>query len=144
MSAMAPAPPFHLAFPVDDLEEARAFYGEVLGCREGRSSPSWIDFDFFGHQIVAHLDRDGQGRARLTNPVDGDEVPVPHFGVVLDLESFEDLAGRLKASGVTFVIEPHTRFRGEVGEQSTMFFKDPSGNAIEIKAFADMSRLFAS
>jgi extradiol dioxygenase family protein len=132
-------PPFHLAFPVDDLARARAFYGGVLGCREGRSSETWIDFDFFGHQIVAHL---APGHAPHRNPVDGHEVPVPHFGVVLDLERFAALADRLRAAGVKFEIEPHTRFVGQPGEQATMFFFDPAGNAIELKAFADLDSLF--
>lgn len=137
-----PVRPFHLAFPVDDLEAARAFYGGVLGCPEGRSSDHWIDYDFFGHQIVAHL-APGRGGRQASNAVDGDEVPVPHFGVVLDMDGFDALAGRLKAAGVEFVIEPHIRFAGLPGEQATMFFLDPSGNALEFKAFADIGRLFA-
>ena len=133
--------PFHLAFPVDDLAAARHFYGTVLGCPEGRSSDSWIDFDLFGHQIVAHL---SPGRPKqIHNPVDGHDVPVPHFGVVLTLQQFDDLAARLKAADTKFVIEPYTRFKGEVGEQSTMFFLDPAGTALEFKAFADLSQLFA-
>jgi extradiol dioxygenase family protein len=135
-------PPFHLAFPVDDLAAARAFYGGVLGCAEGRSSDMWIDFDFFGHQIVAHL-VPGARRASHHNPVDGHDVPVPHFGAVLDLTRFDALATRLRAAGVRFVIEPHTRFAGQPGEQATMFFYDPAGNAIELKAFRDLGRLFA-
>ncbi len=135
--------PFHIAFPVDDLAAARAFYGEVLGCPEGRSSPSWIDFDLFGHQIVAHH-APPRAEPAHANPVDGHDVPVPHFGVVLDLPRFHDLAERLRAAGVRFVIEPHTRFEGQVGEQATMFFLDPAGNALEFKAFADMDQLFAS
>ena len=135
--------PFHLAFPVRDLAEARAFYGNLLGCREGRSSADWIDFDFFGHQIVAHLAPGGNGDAAV-NHVDGHGVPVPHFGVVLTLEAFDDLAARLRAAGMTFEIEPYTRFKGEPGEQSTMFFRDPSGNAIEMKAFASLDALFAT
>jgi extradiol dioxygenase family protein len=135
--------PFHLAFPVRDLLEARAFYGGLLGCPEGRSSDEWIDFDFFGHQIVAHLaPASSQGAA--VNHVDGHGVPVPHFGVVLTLEAFDTLAERLKAAGVRFEIEPYTRFKGEPGEQSTMFFRDPSGNAIEMKAFASLDGLFAT
>ena len=133
--------PFHLAFPVHDLAAARAFYGGLLGCLEGRSSAEWIDFDFFGHQIVAHL-----APARATdhhNPVDGHDVPVPHFGVVLDWDTFHAFAARLKAQGVAFVIEPYIRFAGQVGEQATMFFRDPSGNALEFKAFKDRSQLFA-
>ena len=133
--------PFHLAFPVRDLAEARAFWGGTIGCPEGRSSDEWVDFDFYGHQIVAHLAA-GAGDA-ASNPVDGHEVPVPHFGVVLSLEEWRALAHRLKAHGVSFVIEPHVRFEGQPGEQATMFFRDPSGNAIEMKAFADLGRLFA-
>ncbi|MCG8443490.1 MAG: VOC family protein [Caulobacterales bacterium] len=132
--------PFHLAFPVRDLDEARRFYGGVLGCPEGRSSESWIDFDLFGHQIVAHLAETGPVNH---NPVDGQDVPVPHFGVVLDVERWRALADRLKAAGVDFVIEPYVRFAGEVGEQATMFFRDPSGNALEFKAFRDRGQLFA-
>ena len=135
-------PPFHLAFPVRDLAEARRFYGELLGCPEGRSSPEWIDFDFYGHQIVAHLAPQECGSA-ATNAVDGHGVPVRHFGVVLSVADWEALAERLKARNTKFVIEPYTRFKGQPGEQSTMFFLDPSGNALEIKAFADMSMLFA-
>ena len=134
-------PPFHLAFPVHDLAQARSFYGELLGCAEGRSSDEWIDFDFQGHQIVAHLGGDAGDRA--SNPVDGHDVPVPHFGLVLDMESWEKLAGRLKAAGTDFVIEPTIRFKGKPGEQATMFLRDPSGNALEFKAFADMDQLFA-
>ena len=140
---MAPRlPPFHLAFPVTSLAQARAFYGELLGCPEGRSSEEWVDFDFFGHQIVAHLAPE-EARLAEAHPVDGDPVPVRHFGVVLSLEEWSKLAVRLKEAGVRFLIEPHTRFQGEVGEQSTMFFLDPCGNALEIKAFRDMARLFA-
>ena len=134
--------PFHLAFPVDDLDAARAFWGEAMGCPEGRSSETWIDFDFFGHQIVAHLAPD-VAAAQATNPVDGHDVPVPHFGIVLAMEQWEALAERLQAAGVHFVIEPHVRFRGQPGEQATMFFRDPAGNAIEMKAFADLGMLFA-
>lgn len=134
--------PFHLAFPVDDLRAARHFYGDLLGCPEGRSSERWVDFDLFGHQIVAHLVDEVRPRAG-DNPVDGHDVPVPHFGVVLDPQSFDRLAERLKASGTRFVIEPHTRFKDEVGEQSTMFLLDPAGNALEFKAFADREQLFA-
>ena len=136
-------PPFHLAFPVHDLDAARGFYGGLLGCREGRSAPDWIDFDFFGHQIVAHLDP-SMSPKRHSNQVDGHDVPVPHFGAVLDMPAWEALAARLKAAGVAFVIEPGVRFRGEPGEQATMFFLDPSGNAIEMKAMADPANLFAS
>ena len=133
---------FHLAFPVHDLAAARDFYGGVLGCPEGRSSERWIDFDLFGHQIVAHLKPNGGG-AETSNPVDGRDVPVPHFGLILTMEQFDELAGRVRGAGVEFVIEPYVRFKGEPGEQSTMFFLDPSGNALEFKAFADRSRLFA-
>lgn len=135
--------PFHLAFPVHDLTAARAFYVGVMGCAEGRSSDDWIDFDFFGHQIVAHLD--ASARAVAThNAVDGHEVPVPHFGIVLTMEQWHELADRVKAAGIRFGIEPHIRFKGAVGEQATMFFYDPSGNALEFKAFADDAQLFAS
>lgn len=135
--------PFHLAFSVHDLAAARAFYGELLGCREGRSSAAWIDFDLYGHQIVAHLDPAARP-AETTNPVDGHDVPVPHFGVVLGWEEWHALAGRLEAAGVNFGIAPHIRFKGEPGEQATMFFADPSGNALEFKAFQDDARLFAT
>ena len=134
--------PFHLAFPVHDLGEARRFYGELLGCREGRSSAQWVDFDFYGHQIVAHLDSSAQP-VRATSAVDGHDVPVPHFGAVLGRADWDALADRLRAAGVSFVIEPTVRFQGEVGEQATMFLLDPSGNALEFKAFADPSQLFA-
>lgn len=133
---------FHLAFPVKDLEESRRFYGEVLGCEEGRSSDCWIDFNLFGHQIVAHLAPEEAG-VRAVNDVDADHVPVPHFGIVLPPEDFHKLAERLKSKGVRFVIEPKVRFAGETGEQSTMFFLDPSGNALEFKSFADFSQVFA-
>ncbi len=143
MLAPAPAiPPFHLAFPVDDLAAARHFYGELLGCPEGRSSAQWIDFDFYGHQIVAHLAPDECGH-RSTSQVDDHDVPVRHFGAVLMIAQWEALAERLKAAGTKFVIEPHIRFKGEPGEQATMFFLDPSGNAIEFKAFANLDSLFA-
>lgn len=134
-------PPFHLAFPVHDLDAARSFYGALLGCPEGRSSAEWVDFDFHGHQIVAHLAPDLCGAA-TTNEVDGKGVPVRHFGLVLDMDSWSALRERLEGK-VDFVIEPYIRFKGEPGEQATMFFTDPSGNAIEIKAFADMERLFS-
>ncbi len=142
MSAPAVLPPFHLAFPVHSLASAREFYGELLGCPEGRSSDAWIDFNFYGHQIVAHLAPDECGH-RGTSAVDGHAVPVRHFGAVLSMEAWQAAADRLGAAGVEFVIEPHIRFKGEVGEQATMFFLDPSGNALELKAFADMSSLFA-
>ncbi len=137
-----PVQPFHLAFPVDDLKAARAFYGGLLGCAEGRSSDHWIDFDFFGHQIVAHLAPGRSGR-QASKAVDGDDVPVPHFGVVLDMAAFNALAERLKAARTEFAIEPRLRFAGLPGEQATMFFLDPSGNALEFKAFADIGQLFA-
>ena len=140
---MSALPPFHLAFPVHDLEAARGFYGGLLGCPEGRSAPEWIDFDFFGHQIVAHLDPAMQPRAR-TNAVDGNDVPVPHFGAVLAMDAWQALADRLAAAGTAFVIEPNIRFRGQPGEQATMFFLDPSGNALEFKAMARPENLFAS
>ena len=136
-------PPFHLAFPVHDLAAARRFYGELLGCPEGRSSEQWIDFNFFGHQIVAHLAPQECGQRGSTSPVDDHDVPVRHFGAVLTLAQWADLAAKLKAAGTKFVIEPYTRFKGEPGEQATMFFLDPSGNAIEFKAFANLDSLFA-
>lgn len=139
---MSDLTPFHFAFPVDDLDAARHFYGTVLGCPEGRSDTDWIDFDLFGHQIVAH-NVGGKRSAAGHNSVDGHAVPVPHFGVVLTPDRWNALADRLKGHGVRFVIEPHTRFPGEPGEQSTMFFHDPAGNALEFKAFADMGQLFA-
>ncbi len=139
MSALAP---FHLAFPVTSLSQARAFYGDLLGCPEGRSSDDWVDFNFHGHQIVAHLAPDEAGHHH-TSAVDGHKVPVRHFGMVLPMAEWETLAGKLRAAGVQFVIEPHIRFQGQVGEQATMFFLDPCGNAVEFKAFADPSRLFA-
>jgi extradiol dioxygenase family protein len=135
-------PRFHLAFPVRDLGEARAFYGDLLGCPEGRSSEDWVDFDFHGHQIVAHLSP-GDLAPAATNPVDGEDVPVRHFGVIMSLAEWEKLAARLKAAGTKFVIEPQVRFKGQAGEQATMFFLDPSGNALEFKAFADDAMVFA-
>lgn len=138
----APLSPFHLAFPVHDLALARRFYGDTLGCPEGRSSPEWVDFNFYGHQIVAHLAPEACGTSQL-NAVDGHGVPVRHFGIVLPMAEWEALADRLKAQGIEFVIEPYVRFKGEPGEQATMFFRDPSGNAIEVKAFADITGLFA-
>jgi extradiol dioxygenase family protein len=131
--------PFHLAIPVRDLAAARAFYGELLGCREGRSADEWVDFDFFGHQLVCHAVASAGREAPAHNPVDGDEVPVPHFGMVLEMRDWEALAAQLKAAGVKFVIEPHVRFRGQAGEQATMFLNDPSGNALEFKAFRDIA-----
>jgi extradiol dioxygenase family protein len=139
MSAM---PPFHLAFPVHDIAAARAFYGDLLGCPEGRSAADWVDFNFFGHQIVAHL-APGETGHRQTSEVDGDDVPVRHFGAVLPMAEWERLSKKLIAGGTHFVIEPHVRFKGEAGEQATMFFLDPSGNALEFKSFADQSKLFA-
>jgi hypothetical protein len=135
-------PPFHLAFPVDDLAEARRFYGELLGCPEGRSAEQWIDFDLYGHQIVAHLAPEAV-RARATNAVDGDDVPVPHFGIVLPMDRWKALAAQLESAGVEFVIAPTVRFEGQPGEQATMFFRDPAGNALEFKAMADPAKLFA-
>ena len=135
-------PPFHLAFPVHDLAAARAFYGGLLGCPEGRSSDQWVDFDFFGHQIVAHLDP-GMTPRPHRNEVDGHDVPVPHFGAVLSMEQWQALADRLEAAGTAFVIAPTVRFAGLAGEQATMFFLDPSGNAVEIKAMRDPEGLFA-
>jgi extradiol dioxygenase family protein len=134
--------PFHLAFPVHDLAAARKFYGEFLGCPEGRSSDEWVDFNFYGHQIVAHLAPDETGLVRR-NAVDGHGVPVRHFGIVLPMADWEAAAERLKAHGVEFVVEPYIRFKGQPGEQATMFFLDPSGNAIEMKAFTDITMLFA-
>jgi extradiol dioxygenase family protein len=135
-------PPFHLAFPVRDLAEARAFWGGVMGCSEGRRSDQWIDFNLHGHQRVAHSVGERSQDAGA-NPVDGHGVPVPHFGLVLPMDEWHALADRLRAAGVVFAIEPYVRFKGEVGEQATMFFRDPSGNAVEIKAFADIGQLFA-
>lgn len=141
---MSDLAPFHIAFPVHDLDAARHFYGNILGCPEGRSDADWIDFSLYGHQIVAHrVDAQNGGAVAGHNPVDGHAVPVPHFGVVLPPAAWQALADRLKAHGVAFVIEPHTRFAGQPGEQSTMFFHDPSGNALEFKAFADLGQLFA-
>jgi extradiol dioxygenase family protein len=134
--------PFHLAFPVHDLGQAREFYGTIMGCAEGRSSDHWVDFNFFGHQLVAHLDATARSIA-THNAVDGHDVPVPHFGVVLTMDEWEKLAERVKAAGIRFGIQPHIRFKGQVGEQATMFFYDPSGNALEFKAFADDAKLFA-
>jgi uncharacterized protein len=141
-AAAAALRPFHIAFPVDDLARARAFYGGLLGCPEGRSSPEWVDFDLYGHQIVAHLAPEQVGRI-ATNAVDGDAVPVRHFGVVLAMAQWQALAERLRGAQQHFLIEPHVRFKGEPGEQATMFFLDPAGNALEFKAFADLGQLFA-
>ena len=138
---MSTRPRFHLAFPVRDLTEARCFYGDLLGCPEGRSSPEWVDFDFYGHQIVAHLCNTGGGVA--TNEVDGENVPVRHFGVILDLSAWEAITRKLRAASVSFIIEPQIRFKDLPGEQATCFFLDPSGNALELKAFANESMIFA-
>lgn len=153
--------PFHLAFPVRDVQEAREFYGDLLGCQEGRSDVHWVDFDFFGHQLVAHQNKPASDSSEqstlesqtpqpgktdgpnLHNPVDGHQVPVPHFGVVLPWDTWHQLADKLRQAGIDFVIEPYIRFQGQVGEQATMFFLDPSGNALEFKSFKDMSQLFA-
>jgi extradiol dioxygenase family protein len=135
-------PFFHLAFPVNDLAAARAFYGDVLGCREGRSDDAWVDFDLFGHQIVAHLQPGAVGD-RAASAVDGHGVPIPHFGLIMEMADWERLAARLNSAGVTFVIEPYVRFTGLPGEQATMFVRDPSGNALEFKAFRDMNQVFA-
>jgi extradiol dioxygenase family protein len=133
--------PFHIAIPVNNIEKNRKFYQEVLGCKEGRSSEHWVDYNFFGHQLVIHLKEETIKTS--SNPVDGKEVPIPHFGVVLDMETFEAFAEDLKKKNIQFIIEPYTRFKGEVGEQATMFFKDPSGNALEFKAFKNLNQLFA-
>lgn len=135
--------PFHLAIPVHDLAASREFYGGLFGCEEGRSDTSWFDFDFFGHQLVCHVDPEQAVGDRVSNPVDGHDVPVPHFGIVLDLETWKELAARLTERNVEFVIAPYIRFEGQPGEQGTMFLRDPSGNALEFKGFRDMSRLFA-
>ena len=144
---MSRMPRFHFAFAVDDLSAARDFYGRLLGCAEGRSDAHWVDFDFHGHQIVAHLAPRREGAdapvAEIANPVDGDEVPVPQFGLILGWEAWHELAARLKAAGIRFVIEPHIRFKGKPGEQATMFFRDPSGNALEFKAFRNETQIFA-
>ena len=145
-AGMSDLRPFHIAFPVHDLAAARAFYGGVLGCPEGRSAPEWIDFDLFGHQIVAHLKPGMQPHSAVatSNAVDGHDVPVPHFGVVLTMTDWRALADRVAAAGIRFGIAPHVRFPGQPGEQATMFFLDPSGNALEFKAFADLGQLFAT
>jgi extradiol dioxygenase family protein len=135
-------PRFHLAFPVRDLSEARRFYGDLLGCPEGRSAPEWVDFDFYGHQIVAHLSEPSE--QTVTNPVDGENVPVRHFGVIMDVPEWEAVTAKLRAAGVAFIIEPQVRFKGLPGEQATCFFLDPSGNALELKAFADDAMVFAT
>lgn len=140
---MRPLPPFHLAIPVDDLAAAESFYHGLLGCAKGRSSPRWTDYDFFGHQLVAHLSPEEPREARRSE-VDGHGVPVRHFGVVLTPDAWRALADRLAAAGADFIIEPNIRFRGEPGEQGTFFIRDPAGNALEFKCFEDMSRLFAT
>lgn len=140
---MSDLAPFHLAIPVDDLAAAERFYGELLGCPRGRRSDEWIDFNFFGHQLVAHLSPEETGRA-ATNPVDGHDVPVRHFGIVLSPPDWRGLADRLKRAGASFLIEPDIRFKGQPGEQGTFFIKDPAGNALEFKCFEDMDRLFAT
>ncbi|HEX6686293.1 MAG TPA: VOC family protein [Candidatus Limnocylindrales bacterium] len=145
---MTTRPGFHLAIPVDDLAAARRFYGEVLGLEQGRSAEAWVDWNFYGHQLVTHLAAtdgaaDGASRGPAHNPVDGHDVPVPHFGLILSIEDFHDLAARLRAAGVGFVIEPYLRFEGQPGEQWTMFLTDPAGNALEFKAFKDEAQIFA-
>ena len=134
--------PFHLAIPVSNLEESVIYYRDILGLDEGRSSKKWADFNFFGHQLVCHVSDNINEQA--TNPVDGEEVPVPHFGIVLSIKEFEDFLLKISDKDIDFIIEPTVRFKGEIGEQRTLFFKDPSGNAIEIKAFKDMNNLFSS
>ena len=140
---MSKITPFHVAIPVSNLAEARAFYGEVLECPEGRSSDQWVDFDLYGHQVVIHHSPDHEGFIVNDNPVDGHDVPIPHYGVVLEWGQWEKLAEKMKARNTKFIIEPYIRFKGEPGEQATMFFLDPSGNALEFKAFKDMGQLFA-
>ena len=136
--------PFHLAIPVHHLQKARNFYTKILGCEEGRSSDHWVDLNFFGHQLVIHLKEDeGHSNSSDSNPVDGKEVPIPHFGVVLPWDVFQEFSGKLKEKQVEFVIAPYIRFEGKVGEQATMFFRDPSGNALEFKAFRNIDQLFA-
>jgi len=141
---MTTRPPFHLAIPVDDLAAARRFYGEVLGLDEGRSAERWVDWDFHGHQLVTHVTDDAGPRPPAHNPVDGHAIPVPHFGVVLTVDAFHELAARLRQHGLEFVVEPYERFAGEPGEQWTMFFLDPAGNAVEVKAFRNEDQLFAT
>jgi len=139
--------PFHLAIPVDDLPASRQFYGDLLGCPEGRSAEQWVDFNLFGHQLVCHVRSGGEeaGKVEGSNPVDGHEVPIPHFGVVLEMEDWRALSGKLRGAGIEFVIEPYVRFEGEAGEQATMFLLDPSGNALEFKAFRNIeAELFAT
>ncbi|SHI90864.1 hypothetical protein SAMN04487911_107115 [Arenibacter nanhaiticus] len=140
---MAALTPFHIAIPVHNLAECRRFYRDILNCKEGRSSEHWVDFNLFGHQLVIHYKPKSQDQPLYANPVDGKEVPVPHYGVVLPWDTFETFSQSLKSKGVAFVIAPYIRFQGEVGEQATMFFLDPAGNALEFKAFKDMGQLFA-
>ncbi|WP_297796296.1 VOC family protein [uncultured Eudoraea sp.] len=140
---MSTISPFHIAIPVHNLDECRTFYREVLKCEEGRSSDHWVDFNLFGHQLVIHY-KPKSAEALHSNPVDGKDVPVPHYGVVLPWDTFHNFAGELKDKGISFVIEPYIRFEGQVGEQATMFFLDPAGNALEFKAFKDMGQLFAN
>ena len=139
---MSSLTPFHLAIPVSDIARAREFYGDVLGCAEGRSDEQWVDYDFFGHQLVVHCVKSAAAEPPASNPVDGHDVPVPHFGVVLSWERRHELAAMLKSKGVQFVIQPYVRFQGKVGEQATLFFLDPFGNALEFKAFRDPGDLF--
>ena len=134
--------PFHLAIPVNSIPKCRIFYKEILGCKEGRSSDNWVDFDLFGHQLVIHF-QESNNKNLHTNPVDGKDVPIPHFGVILEWENFKRFSSKLKKKGVEFIIKPYIRFEGEPGEQATMFFKDPSGNALEFKSFKDLSQIFA-
>lgn len=140
---MSTVTPFHIAIPVHNLAECRVFYKEILNCEEGRSSDHWVDFNLFGHQLVIHYKPKTEETKLHSNPVDGKEVPVPHYGVVLTWDTFERFSSELREKGVKFVIEPYVRFKGEVGEQATMFFLDPAGNALEFKAFKDMGQLFA-
>ncbi len=137
-----PISPFHLAIPVKEINETRTFYREIIGCEEGRSSDHWVDFNFYGHQLVIHIS-DNVNKADATNAVDGHDVPVPHFGIVLPYSEWESLAERISKAGIKFIIEPYIRFKGETGEQATMFFRDPSGNNLEFKAFKNMDQLFA-
>jgi len=141
---MSTIPPFHLAIPVHNLKKCRIFYRDILNCKEGRSNNLWVDFDFYGHQLVIHFKPKKENENLHTNPVDGKNVPVPHFGVVLPWDTFHELASRLKQKDIDFIIKPYIRFEGQVGEQATMFFKDPSGNALEFKAFKDINQLFAN
>ena len=134
--------PFHLAIPVNNIAKCKIFYKEILGCNEGRSSDNWVDFDLFGHQLVIHF-HESNNKNLHTNPVDGKDVPIPHFGVILEWENFKIFSSKLEKKGVEFIIKPYIRFEGEPGEQATMFFKDPSGNALEFKSFKDSNQIFA-